>query len=232
MGSASSGDREVLTVITWWWGEKYSSDYVEKLHRGFKHHLKQPHRFVCVTDKLTSWVGFERWDIQDIGLTQIRGCFARLRMFDPDWQREHNIDDRLVCVDLDCIITGRLDQLFDRPEAFVILQGANSVNPCPYNGSVMMLRAGAHPEVWSELSLEAIKVMKCHEFPDDQGWLWHKIPNAAGWTAGRTSGIYAFGKPGWPRGDALPEQARLIAFPGWRDPGKYKYLPWIRQHWR
>jgi hypothetical protein len=221
-----------LTIITWWWGEKYSPSYVEKLHRGFKNHLNQPHRFVCVTNNPTRWVGFETWDIRDPQLLAMRGCFVRLRMFDPEWQCEYNIEDRIVCVDLDCIVTGSLDQVFERTEDFVILQGANAANPCPYNGSIMMLRAGAHPEVWSEFSLDIMNQMRFYEFPDDQGWLWHKIPNAAGWMAGRTSGIYAFQKPGWITGNNLPAQAKLVTFPGWRDPSKFSHLPWIRQHWR
>ena len=153
-------------------------------------------------------------------------------MFDPAWQAEHGITGRLVCMDLDMIITGPLDELFDRPEPFAILQGANAANPCPYNGSLMQLRAGAHPEVWSEFNLEAARAAPFYEFPDDQGWLAHKVPNAAGWRAGPESGAYAFQKPGWPRGEALPRNARVVAFPGWRDPIGFQHLPWVQEHWR
>jgi hypothetical protein len=51
-------------------------------------------------------------------------------------------------------VTGPLDPLFDRKDDFTILQGINTTNPCPYNGSIWMLKAGARPEVWSEFSLE------------------------------------------------------------------------------
>jgi hypothetical protein len=156
-------------------------------------------------------------------------------MFDKEWQKENRIEkgDRIVLVDLDVIITGELDPLFDRNEDFVILQGANAANPCPYNGSLQMLKAGKHERVWKDFSIKRAVEVPFYNFPDDQAWLADKIPNAAGWKAGTESGVYAFQKPGWPKGnDGLPEDARLVAFPGWRDPSKFKQLDWIQKHWR
>ncbi len=210
----------MLTVCTWVWGTKYGLEYVERLAAGLRRNLTQPYRFELV--------GVEDRDQE---LLSVPGCFPRLRMFDPEWQRDHGIDDRLVCVDLDVVITGPLDSVFDRPEPFVILGGANSHNPCPFNGSLMMLRPGAHPEVWSDFSLEAAKHIPFYAFPDDQGWLWHKIPDAAVWPAGRQSGVYSFRKRGWPSDDVLPSGAKMVAFPGRRDPSQFTHLEWVKQHW-
>lgn len=156
-------------------------------------------------------------------------------MFSADWQRDMGIapGDKIVCLDLDLVIVRKIDPLFDRNETFVILGGANSNNPCPYNGSVMMLTAGHHHDVWDDFSLEAASKIKRHEFPDDQGWIWHKMGNgAAVWPCGRRSGIYAFGKIHWPPGSGLPPDARIVAFPGRRDPSMYEHLPWIRTYWK
>lgn len=213
-----------LIVGTWFWGSKYPTEYVEKLKAGVQRNLKVPYEWMV-------------WhpEPEDRHLILLPGCFCRLRMFDPNWQAKHGIapGDRIVCLDLDSVVTGSLDMLFDRYDTFSILLGANAANPCPYNGSVFMLRAGYHEEVWSDFSLAAAKAVRYHEFPDDQGWFWHKLPNAAGWPVGARSGIYAFQKPGWPPGTALPREARLVAFPGWRDPGKFaEHVRWIREHWR
>jgi uncharacterized protein YbdZ (MbtH family) len=129
------------------------------------------------------------------------------------------------------VVTGLLDPLFDRPEPFLIWQGANQSNPNPYNGSVMMLRKGAHPEVWRDLTPAAVEAIERHEFPDDQGWLWHKLPGAAGWPVGEDSGIWAFGKRGWPADNRLPAAARIVAFPGKRDPAQITHLDWVKEHW-
>jgi hypothetical protein len=153
-------------------------------------------------------------------------------MFDPEWQARHGLTGRIVSIDLDAVITGPLDPLFDRPEPFVILHGGNAANPCPFNGSMFMLRAGAHPDVWRDFSLTRAEEAPRHEFPDDQGWLAYRLPKAAGWTIGEVSGVYCFHKPGWPSGDALPAGARLVAFPGRRDPSQFTHLEWVKENWR
>jgi hypothetical protein len=225
----------ILAICTWLWGSKYTLDDVYKLKRGVARCLKQPHRFLVMTERERDWsppYGIERHAIKDPELLAYPGCFARLRMFDYGWQHNRKIDDRLVCMDLDMVITGELDKLFDRPETFVILAGANSLNPCPYNGSVFMLRPGCHGQLFSDFSMEEARKIGHYKFPDDQGWFWHKLPNAATWQAGRTSGVYGFKKPGWHHGsDRLPEQARIVAFPGHRQPKDFMHLDWVRKHW-
>jgi hypothetical protein len=225
----------MLTICTWLWGSKYGLEDVVKLQAGLRRHLKADHRLLCLTErerKISFPSGIERHAIKDPDLLKYPGCFARLRMFDHGWQANRRITGPMICIDLDVVIMGELDPLFDRPEDFVILQGANALNPCPFNGSLWMLRPGTHAEVWNDFSLEAVKSIRHYEFPDDQGWFWHKIPNAAGWPCGPQSGIYGFMKPGWPCDKQYPEDARLVVFPGWRSPALFRHLPWVRRHWR
>lgn len=212
----------MLHVVTWIWGDKYGLEDIRKLKAGVTRHLEQQHTFLVA-----------RPPPEDDLLTTIKGCFCRLRMFDPQWQASMGIQDgdRIVCMDLDIVIVGSLDPLFNRAERFTILQGANAANPCPFNGSLMMLRAGAHPEVWSDFSIGQALLIPFFEFPDDQGWLHHKLPNASGWKVGAPSGVYAFQKPGWPKGDALPHDARMVVFPGWRSPSRFTHLSWVKQYW-
>ncbi len=219
--------------MSWLWGEKYGIDYVRRLADGLERHVTQPYRTILVTDqKIEPGLFDQVTPIPNPELLEHKGCLVRLRMFDPTWQVLHGISygHRLVCIDLDVVITGELDPLFARLEPFIILGGANAANPCPFNGSLMMLRGGAHPEVWSDFSVEAVSALPCHEFPDDQGWIAHKIPNAATWQVGE-GGLYAFCKNGWPKGPLLPDDARLVVFPGWRDPSRFLHLPWIAERW-
>lgn len=213
-----------LVISTWCWGDKYPGHYVERLRAGVARHLLQPYR----------WEVFAP-EPEDMPLTERPGCLCRLRMFDPAWQAKHGIErgDRLVCMDLDSIVTGPLDHIFDREEPFLILQGANSSNPCPYNGSLAQLRGGEHAEVWTKFTTKEAAKAAIFEFFDDQAWYWHVLPNAAGWKAGKASGVYAFRKPSWPsHTDDLPPPASLVAFPGWRDPSKFTHLSWVQEHWR
>ncbi len=227
----------MLTVITFLWGDKFGADDVAKLFAGVRRNLKQPARFIAVSEWQLNIDGVECIPIRDIELTKIKGCYARLRLFDPQWQRDYKIADRLALIDLDTVITGQLDPVFDRPESFVILQDGNSTNPCRFNGALQMLRVGAHPEVWSDFSVDAASKVPFYEFPDDQGWLWAKLPNAAGWKCGAESGVFVFHKPGWPDWDKaikpndLPEGARLVTFSGKRSPQKFAHLDWVKENW-
>ncbi len=211
-----------LTIVTWLWGTKYGPEYVSRLETGCRRQIGQPFNFVVAEPHPA-----------DIWWTERPGCLARVRMFDPEWQAANGIGpgDRAVCMDLDSIVTGPLDPLFDRPEPFVILGGANASNPCPFNGSLWMIRGGYAPETFYDLTAEAVAAVPFYEFPDDQAWFAARHPDAATWQAGRESGVYAFGKPGWPGGTDLPADARLVVFPGWRDPAKFADLPWVRRHW-
>lgn len=202
------------------WGDKYSPDYISRLFGGVRRNLSRPYQ---------TWM-FSPSE-EDRHLADIPGCFARLRMFDPGWQAAHGFEpgDRIVCLDLDLIITGPLDDLFDRPEPFVILQGVNTSNPCPMNGSIWMLRAGYRPDVWNDFSLEAARAIPFDSFPDDQAWFAYKLPDAGAYTD--QDGVYAFHKRSWPRGETLPKNAKVVAFPGWRDPSGFTHLPWVAEHW-
>lgn len=228
----------MLTVCTWLWGDKFGPDDARKLASGLARNLKTPHRFLVVTDRPERFVdaSIEALEIplRDRSLTSIKGCFARLRMFDPAWQRSAGIDDRVIGIDLDTVITGPLDPVFDREEPFVIMQGGNASNPCPFNGALILLRAGAHAEVWSDFNLDAAQQIPYFSFPDDQGWLWHKIPDAPGWKCGASTGVYVYQKPGWPGGKAqsgLPEGSRLVTFIN-RHPSQFTHLDWVQEHWR
>lgn len=220
----------MLFITTWFWGTKYSKDYPAKLERALQRHVNQPYKFYVISPLP-----------EDEPLAQMKGCFARLRMFDPNWQRSIGMEpgDRLLNMDLDTVVVRELDPLVERPEDFVIMQGGNSANPCPYNGALMLIKYGAHPEVWNDFSLKAAAEAPFYEFPDDQGWIHYKVPNAAGWKCGPDSGVYVFRKPGWPGwedkasyGDNyLPPEARLVTFSGWRTPKGFHHLQWIKENW-
>jgi hypothetical protein len=96
-----------LTICTWV-GRQIRPDYVEKLFAGVRRNLEQDYVPMVTTPPA-----------EDLHLTEMKGCFARLRMFDPAWQAANGIEpgDRIVCMDLDLVVTGSLDELFDRPKS-------------------------------------------------------------------------------------------------------------------
>lgn len=232
----------MLHINTWLWGRAYGPDYVAKLQCGLKRHLDVPYRFIVNTDHVEGApetvdhpIGgpAELYEIEpaDHHLLSIPGCFARLRTFDLDWQHRHGVPrgDRIVTLDLDLIITGDLGAIFDRPEPFGILQGVNH-HAGKFNGSIWWTTAGYRPDVWSDFSLDAAARAPHASFPDDQAWLEAKLPHAA--AVGPVDGCYAFMKPGWETGTVLPPAAKIVAFPGRRDPSQFGGLSWVKEHWK
>jgi len=225
----------MLSVVTFLWGTKYHPGYVDRLGEGLLRHMNMPYRFVVVTERPQTFGPTMSYQVrlQDIELTRIKGCFARLRLFDPTFQRKLGClpGDRILVLDLDLILTGKLAPLIERPEPFVILQGVNNPkHPCLYTGTIWLTTAGYRPDVWSDFSLEAAEKLPRYAFPDDQGWMHHKLPNAGAYTD--QDGVWAFRKGPWPEGClGLPEGARVVAFPGSRDPAQFVHLPWVRKEW-
>lgn len=209
----------MLHIVTWHWGSKYGHEYISRLAAGLHRNLKQAHILHIASP-----------EIEDLPLTEIPGCFCRLRMFDCAWQERWGIEpgDRLVQIDVDTIITGNLDALFDREEDFVIMQGG-SYQPCPYDGALWMQRAYTNEEVWTGFNLNEAAKTQYHEFPDDQGWLASQLPDAAGWQCGDE--VFVYKKPGWPKDDKLPERAKLVTFAGKRRPDQITHLDWIAKNW-
>jgi len=222
-----------LNVICWLWGSKYRDIDVIRLRNGVRKYLHESHRFLLFTDQVLyfSDLSIDVRPLQDRHLTT-RSCFCRLRMFDPHWQKLNGLEGRILSLDLDLVLVSRIDALLQTASTFKILQGANATNPNPFNASIMLLRCGHHAEVWNDFSPGLAQVMPFHEFPDDQGWIWHKLPKADGWKVGKDSGIYAFQKPGWRTGSIdLPSDAKIVAFIGKRKPRMYEFVPWVRQYW-
>jgi hypothetical protein len=224
----------MLFVCTWLWGDKWPAKYVQRLFDAVDRNLVQDHYTVLITNQdIIEGDIIAPIDKRDWHLLNRPGCLVRMRMFDRRLQKHigARVGDRIVNIDVDAVICGALDPLFDRDDEFTIMQGFNTTNPCPFNGSLWMLRAGERFDVWDDFSWEAVQRIPRHAIPDDQGWLHSKFPNAEAYTP--KDGVYAFKKNTWPEGGLsrkLPDNARVVAFPG-RDPAKYAELDWIRRHW-
>ncbi len=237
----------MLTVCTFLWKPKpgyrsaFCTRHVDVLRRMVRRHYQKPHRFVLITDDATGITEpdiecFELWhDYRALLNPSGRGnpsCYRRLRLFAPEPGRF--LGDRFVCMDLDCVITGDMAPLWDRPEDFVIWKSCTSKNP--YNGSMFMLKAGARPKVWTDFDGERspYETRRAGLYGSDQAWIAHKLgPNEATWTP--EDGVHSF-RVGIQNSHAgrLPAGARVVFFHGngdpW-DPPIQKRYPWVKKAW-
>lgn len=234
-----------LTVVCWKWTPPagyrsvFGPDTVNVLARMVRRHYRPDVRFACVTDDAA---GLDP-DIEVIApqndfaqLPSPHGgrnpsCYRRLRLFHPD--AAAIFGPRVLSIDLDVVLTGDVRPLWDREEDFVAYGDTHPSTH--YNGSMMLLRTGARPQVWNDFdparSPELARL--AHQFGSDQGWISYKLgPNEAKWT--KADGVYSYRNEISKQGDRLPADARVVVFHGNVDPWSPagQQLSFVREHYR
>lgn len=236
----------MLSVVTWKWTPRrtyrstFSPATVNTLRAMVARHYPDPHRFICVTDEpdgidprveiLPDWHDFE--DVPSPHGAHQPSCYRRLRLFHPDAAQWFG--DRFVSLDLDMVIMGDLRSLWNRANNFIAW---GDTNPRTfYNGSMMLLSAGARPNVWTTFDprTSPAEARAAGQFGSDQGWISHCLGRGeAKWTT--ADGVFSYRNHILKNQTRhLPAGAKVVIFHGSVDPwsAKAQQLPWVRQHYR
>jgi hypothetical protein len=232
----------MITVVCYLWYDPkgknnavyiYGPEHVRMLKSMVDRHLHLPHRFVCISDREIQ--GIETISL-DMATHVPHTRYAKLMTFRPD--AASVIGERILQLDLDTVITRNIDPLVDRPESLVLWR-----NPCwgerkrtRYNTSMLLLTAGTRPDVWIKFDRTLTPaLMARHWGGTDQAWISHCAgPDAPHWT--QDDGVYGAGRlRGNPvtAGTVLPDNARIVFFPGRREPTMrttQEKHPWIQEH--
>jgi len=207
----------MLTVLTWLWAQPggrttYTAGHVNAWAAMVARHLTLKHEIAVVTATPAGIAPHIRvipppGDFLDVRLptwgARKPQCLRRLAMFKrdaADWLHA----ERIVSMDLDCVIADSLDPLFDIADDFRITKGTSASRR--YNGSMILLRLGSRPQVYDTFTPErAVRAGLAH-LGSDQAWLAASIPNEKTWTA--TDGVH-FWRPSRP-----VDRARVVFFAG------------------
>jgi hypothetical protein len=230
----------MLTVLTWFWYQPggratYTAEHVNIWAAMVRRHLTLPHRIACVTDipaGINSDITIIRPPGEFVGIRTPRwnggkpDCFRRLAMYRPD--AASIFGERFVNMDLDCIIGGSLDPLFDRPEDLVLFSGTSPRRP--YNGSMTLMTAGCRSHVYTDFTPEGALAASEEFVGSDQAWTCYKLgPGEATW--GPEDNVWWYGVNYRAN---LPKPA-ILFFPGstkpWSIPPGEKNR-WIAKHYR
>lgn len=189
-----------------------------------RRNLTMPHRIACVTDtpkgidpsiEIISPPG----DFEDVIApwgARKPNCYRRLSMFRRD--AANFFGERFVCMDLDCVVGGSLDPLFNRKEDLVLFKGTGPDRP--YNGSMMLIKAGCRPKVYERFNQAAADESGATLKGSDQAWL----AQCLGWkekTWSERDGVFWYGKVY--QSVAKRVMPRILFFPG-------KIKPWTIAH--
>lgn len=175
----------MITILTWLWQQpksrtNYNYKHVNIWAAMVARNLSIPHRIACVTDMprgIDSHIKIIPPTGEFVGIetpTWCNGkpnCFRRLVMFRKDAAK--TFGKRFVSMDLDCVIGGPLDQIFSRKEDLVLFKGTSANRP--YNGSMMMLTAGARPQVYDDFNEDEAADAGLMFCGSDQAWLAYKL---------------------------------------------------------
>ena len=235
---------KALTVVCWKWQTAagyrsvFGAKAVNVLRRMVARHYARPHRFICVTNDAEGLdpeviVIPDREDFKDVPSPhggRNPSCYRRLRLFSRE--AGEDFGPRFVSLDLDCVIVRDMTPVWDRPEDFVIWGDTNPKTL--YNGSMILLRAGARPKVWEKFDPSSSPKLahSSGNFGSDQAWISYCLGKGeAKWT--RADGVYSYRNEIQRRGGVLPPDARIVMFHGIHDPWspEAQRLPWVRQHW-
>jgi hypothetical protein len=222
------GGRKLLSLKT---VGKYEANHVNRLYHSVERNLTIPHEFICITDDPT---GIEcrtapMWDTY----RELGGCYTRLFAFSEEMKQL--IGDRFVMMDLDMVVVGSLDKLFSRKEDFIINQydvrRTLPDNKQVYNGSLIMMDAGARQHVWKifnqKTSLAITQTLRGY-IGTDQAWINYVLGgNQPVFT--KKDGVYRFQL--LTNKKKLPENACLVSFAGDADPSKSLDIEWVKENW-
>lgn len=147
-------------------------------------------------------------------------CYRRLAMFSPNAAEIFGAD-RFVSMDLDCVIGGNIDSIFNRNEDFVICGPSQAGARWIYNGSMMMMDAGVRPGVYNDFTPEGAEAASLRFVGSDQAWIAYALGNGeAIWTADH-------GVVRW-NGD---RSGPLMFFPGNIKPWNCIAHPFVGEHY-
>lgn len=218
------------TVICMKWGTLYPTSYVNVLYQAVKANLTGPFRFVCLTeDAVGLHPDIDHFPIPDMNLEKShwrKGGWAKLSVFKPDL---YDLEGRALFIDLDSVIAGPLDDLFDYTDAgggeiAVIDVGDNWIKrisgaPRLAGTGVFTFTIGAHPQVFDKFMADRDGMVAKYRI--EQVYLENEVPKGtlsywpADWVLSfkyhlrRPVGLGVLMRPK----QALPD-TRIIAFHG------------------
>ena len=242
------------TVICLKWGTRYGPEYVNRLRRMVLANSERPLRFVCITDDSAGIEdGVEIMDMPPFDLPEAMRFhpFRRMFLFDS---RVGDLTGTVLHLDLDLLVTGSIDALFDHDphSRFMTIENWTQMGQGIGNMSVFRYRIGELQEVWKRFRPDPMAMMKLYR--NSQTFVCRTLGKVDFYPHDWCLSFKHSLVPAWPLNflipPRLPADARIVAFTGkpdideamrgeWPVSSPWKKLyksvrpsPWIAQHWR
>ena len=231
----------MIRILTWLWRipecrTQYRAEHVNTWAAMIRRNITMDHTIACVTDipegidPSIEIIDLPR-DFVDVRIPtwgeRLPQCLRRLAMYRPD--AADIFGERFVSMDLDCVIGGSLDPLFDVNDDIKLYKGTSRSRP--YNGSMQLMTAGARSQVYTEFTPERAAEAGKKYLGSDQAWISHCLG------AGEATWDLADGVAWWGARHQSPiPDRRIMFFPGhpkpWDCPWPDADTQWVQRHYR
>jgi hypothetical protein len=163
------------TIVCLKYGEKYSSDYVNKLYSMVSRHCNYKHKFVCMTEDITNLNS----NIQVLPLKlydDIQGWWYKTFLF----EKNNGLTGTILFLDLDIVIFNSIDKLFEYDKGnFCISRGFRKDNKNGMNSSCFRFEEGSHTFLYEKFMNNRLSIMK--KLSGDQDWIQEQMSEYSFW---------------------------------------------------
>lgn len=231
----------MLTAVCFWWTDpavvhkeryRYTARDVEVRRNALRRHLTVPHELVCVTDRPGEVPDGVRAVELDRGVFAPGTRYAKLMLFRRDIAEI--LGERIFYLDLDAAIVRNIDTITQWGEPLVLLKNANYGRPgrTRFETGMIMLLAGARPDIYEDFGADCDEERRKQGLnTTDQWWISARLSERTpswDWRDGVLNASLIGGPD-------LPAHARIVLFPGNRQPSwakTQKDFPWLKTHYR
>ena len=205
-------------------GTKYSAEYVNKLFRGIIRNTSKEFLFTCFTDNTN---GLDIVDARPLPLSR-NDWFAKIGLYNKEL---YNENDQIFYFDLDTVIVGNLDEIFEYSGNFMILRDFYRRNG--YGSGLMSWR----PDAVDHMA-KNYRGQRCPH--GDQGWCEQQYKNADIWQEKYPEKVISYKvhikgngrvRPGWTQHGGSLNTASIVCFHGRPWPHDVRTESWMVEHW-
>lgn len=236
-------------IVLWKWAShnadrEYEAHHVNGMVRSLLENIKTTKaRIICVTDNnegITDCETFPLWkdmsDIPNATKRNLPSCYRRLKLYDHETQKDLGMKhgDRILSLDLDALIVGRIDDVLATPGEYIGWELRGPHHPRVFNGSFQMFSAGDLRFIWEEFdpALSPRQALEAQFLGSDQSWLSYRLIEREGSVGLKWPQVSSYPLQNKIQG-LLSIQNRIVFFHGkekpWH-PQVAKRSPWVSRY--
>jgi len=241
------------TIICMKWGTRYGPEFVNRLYNAIQRNTQRKTQLVCFTDDETGINSNVKCEpIPDINLppSHLHTPWRKLTM----WKYPlADLEGDVLFLDLDLVITGSLDDLFDyEPGKFCVIRNWTLPKSGIGNTSCFRFPVGKYSHIYDDIQIKGSEILAKYRI--EQVYISREIGEMVFWPQLWCASFKHTLLPRWPvnffKAPELPKDTRIVAFTGKPDQNEavigewpvkawykraYKYVkptPWIAEHWQ